>query len=686
MIVLCLVQLSESLHQFRVNKGVAGKLRTLTYMLVLLGCAPTVLAAINVRNSSEKLTVDACAYQMTVLHGGFQVVIRRGDETILDSASASDPFPNLSFVGSNARQHLTKLQSFSESNGTVVLNYETTENGVTARVEIEPEENRVRLKAWVLGEAAHAPSLSYRLNSSGSWYGGGFQGFREDQTFPLNRANISARLFFAQGVSQGTPVWYSTKGIAIWIRTQQDFKYSISAGASPSADHLLSIEMSGVSSLAYDILINKNIHELIRQITGELGFPAASPPAEYFRAPIYTTWVEHKTSVSQSKVFEFAHSIRQYELPAGVIEIDDKWEKGYGDLRFDATKFPDPKAMTDELHRMGFRVTLWVHPFVNVDTESFKDPQIRPFLTKDLSGEPGLIKWWRGDAAVWDFTNPNAAAKFRERLQQLQEKYGFDGFKFDGGDVNFVPIDLVSHQPVTSAQFPDIYNRETTAHFPWSETRVGGYSQSLGVVQRLVDKQSVWGKGNGLAAIVPEAIMTSMRGFTYVMPDMVGGNQYDDDKIDKELLVRWAQASALMPLLQFSVGPWHFDNETIRFCREASNLHEKFSPYIIELANAARRTGEPILRPIWYNFPTDVAAEAVVDEFMVGDAVLVAPVLKRAAVSRNIYLPRGRWRDYKTGEIVNGGRVLTDYKAPLDTLPLFVNVETLHKLGLPRSE
>jgi alpha-glucosidase (family GH31 glycosyl hydrolase) len=159
------------------------------------------------------------------------------------------------------------------------------------------------------------------------------------------------------------------------------------------------------------------------------------------------------------------------------------------------------------------------------------------------------------------------------------------------------------------------------------------------------------------------------------MPDMVGGNQYDSDKIDGELLVRWAQASALMPLLQFSLGPWHFDEETTRLCREASELHVKFSPYIQKLAAAVPKTGEPILRPLWYNFPMERGAEAVMDEFMVGDALLVAPVVAQGQVHRDIYLPEGEWRDYKTDKIMEGGRWVRDYAAPRDTLPLFVNVK-----------
>lgn len=649
----------------------------------MLGVAIFVHASVAVENTTEQLSVKTGSYSLAIVHNGFEVKLQRQGELLLESASASDALPNLGFTASGAQQRLTKLRSFRQTNETILLEYDTTLSGTTARVEIKPEEERIRLRTWILNnDTSYAPSFRYRLNTAGAWYGGGFQGYRQAQVFPLNTASISSRLFLAQGASQGTPVWYSTQGVAIWVRTPHDFVYSIDAINDGGPNRLLNVEMPGVSSLSYDILVAPNTREVIRRINREIGWAKTVPPAEYFRLPIYTTWVEHKTAVSQQKVLEFARAIRDNKLPAGVIEIDDKWENGYGDLRFDASKFPDPKSMNDELHRLGFRVTLWIHPFVNVDTQSFNDARIRPFLMKDLSGNPGLIKWWQGDAAVWDFTNPQAADEFRRRLSELQTRYGFDGFKFDGGDVNLVPIDLLPARSTTAAEFPDVYNRETTVHFPWSEARVGTYSQPLGIVQRLIDKESVWGKDNGLAATLPEAIMSSMRGFAYVMPDMVGGNQYENDKIDKELLIRWAQASALMPLLQFSFGPWHFDDETVRLCREASELHMKFSPYIIKLANDVPKTGEPILRPIWYNFPTDKAAQDITDEFMVGDAVLVAPVLVKGATARDIYLPEGQWRDYKSGRIVEGGRKLVSHPAPIDTLPLFIRVNKEQQLGM----
>ena len=623
--------------------------------MIALAMFPLAVAQdFNFRESTDSVAISTPAYRLTVSRSGFQFTISRNGETVFEAAP-------LSLV--------TKLNSSRQAAGTLILEYGTSVNDAVARIEIRPESDRIHIETWLLGGGGNlTPKLSFRLDPAGLWYGGGFQGDRSPQVFPLNQAHIEPRRFLADGNTQGTPFWYTTKGVALWIRTPHDFTYSINSGG----NGLLTVEMPGVSGISCDILLAPNIRDVVRLVTKEIGWPVSTPPAAYFRLPIYTTWVEHKTEVSQAKVIEFAKAIREYELPAGVIEIDDKWESKYGDMQFNTAKFPDPRAMVAELHKMGFRVTLWVHPFVNTDSETFSSTQMRPLLMRDLSGNPGLIRWWNGNAAVWDFTNPRAAAEFRDRLAHLEKQYGLDGFKFDGGDVDFTPRDLHAARQITAAEYADIYNRQAAAHFPWEETRVGVYSQPLGIVQRLIDKNSVWGLENGLAATLPEAITVSLRGFPYVMPDMVGGNQYGNDKIDAELLIRWAQASALMPLLQFSVGPWHFDKECVRLTREASQLHVEFSPYIIRLADAVPRTGEPILRPLWYEFPEDKEAQPITDEFMLGDAVIVAPVLQKGAVARDIYIPAGEWKEYRSGQTVAGGKWLRSWPAPLDTLPVFI--------------
>ena len=671
----------------------AKLLRTALALACLFGLLPPAGAAQRTRRSGAKargaaqrveftlregageLTLETPFYSVSASREGFQLSVRRGGELVLQSATDEDAATNLGFERGGVKHRVTKLTAFRREGGALALDYETSLQGATARVELRPGPASVRVTASLLhNDADLAPSLRYRLAPSGYWYGGGFQGWREPQIIPLNEARIEKSAFFAQGATQGTPVWYSTKGVALWVRTKHDFRYSINRVADGKADGLLSVEMPGVSALAYDIVVGGDVRDAVRHVIREVGYPRAVPPADFFRLPVYTTWVEHKVPVSQQKVLEFARAIRRHRLPCGVIEIDDKWEDRYGDLKFDPAKFPDPGAMVRELHRLGYRVTLWVHPFANTDSETYARHRRDGLLLRNLSGEAGLIKWWNGAAAVWDFTDPRAASEFRARLTRLQRLYGFDGFKFDGGDVNLVPQDMRAASGVGPAEYADVYNREATARFAWNETRVGIYSQPLGIVQRLIDKHSVWGRENGLAAIIPEAITVSMRGFPYVMPDMIGGNQYDQDKIDKELLVRWAQASALMPLMQFSVGPWHFDEETVRLAREASELHVRFAPHILRLASAAPRTGEPILAPLWYHHPRDPETYAITDQFMVGADVVVAPVVTKGATSRDVYLPAGRWRDGKRGEMFEGGRWLRAHPAPLDTLPFFVRL------------
>ena len=647
--------------------------RLLETTLLFIVIVPLVYGQVDTPKATEDVVIRMGNYLTRISKDTFVISVSRGEELIFETGRPGDAATSLEFSRDEKPQHVTKLTRVEKNGNTYILSYDTTHKDVVARVELQAEENVLHVKSWILdGSASPTPNAAVRLAPSGDWFGGGFQGWRDPLVLPVNDAHIRKKWFLADGNTQGTPFWYSTKGVGVWIRTPFDFKYSVNEEASGKRDGLLRIEMPNSSELRYDILLDSDLNVLLRRIIKEIGYPAKTPPADYFRLPIYTTWVEHKTEVSQQKVIEYANNIHNNKLPCGVIEIDDRWENHYGDTEFDSAKFPDPKAMVSTLHGLGYKVTLWVHPFVNPDSRTFRDHQDDGLLMRDHSGKLMLTRWWNGPATIWDVSNPKASAEFRRRLHDLQSQYGFDGFKFDGADVNFMGTDAVPLYNITNAQYSDVYNKEATAQFIYNETRVGVYSQPLGIVQRLIDKHSVWTNMNGLQSLIPEAILSSVRGFQYLMPDMVGGNQYDNDKIDKELIIRWAQASALMPLLQFSWGPWHFDREAIDRAREASELHIEFAPYIFELATRARTTGEPILAPLWYHAPKDSDTYRIVDEYMVGGDVVVAPVVTKEASSRDVYLPAGHWRDYNTGESLQGGKWLRGYSAPLNRLPLFV--------------
>lgn len=139
--------------------------------------------------------------------------------------------------------------------------------------------------------------------------------------------------------------------------------------------------------------------------------------------------------------------------------------------------------------------------------------------------------------------------------------------------------------------------------------------------------------------------------------------------LDPELFVRSAQCSALFPMMQFSAAPWRLlDEAHLRCCLEAAQLHIKFAAYILEPAHHTAKTGEPTMRHMAYAYP-ELGYETIRDQFMLGDELLVAPVLEKGAVKRTIVFPPGRWQG-DDGSVVKGS-VTLEVAAPLSRLPWY---------------
>jgi alpha-glucosidase len=146
-----------------------------------------------------------------------------------------------------------------------------------------------------------------------------------------------------------------------------------------------------------------------------------------------------------------------------------------------------------------------------------------------------------------------------------------------------------------------------------------------------------------------------------------------------ELYARWLQAAALTPFLRsHSVGwvnnkePWDFGDEFTSINRETIELRYRFLPYLYSLFREHERTGDPVMRPLWFEFPNDKQTYLIDDEYMIGSDVLVAPVVKQGSTTRGIYLPIGAdWIDWWTGEKIESGKIHY-LQTPIDRLPIFV--------------
>jgi len=158
---------------------------------------------------------------------------------------------------------------------------------------------------------------------------------------------------------------------------------------------------------------------------------------------------------------------------------------------------------------------------------------------------------------------------------------------------------------------------------------------------------------------------------------MIGGGEFTSflnaSKIDQDLIVRSAQCHALMPMMQFSVAPWRIlDKAHLDAILKAVKLREKFTGYILRMVDNTAKTGEPILRPLEYNF-SNSGYEKVKDQFMIGDSLLVAPVLEKNAVKRTVLVPKGTWKN-EAGQTFKGPKTI-EMNAEIDVLPYLMKVK-----------
>ncbi|MEN8255882.1 MAG: glycoside hydrolase family 31 protein [Verrucomicrobiota bacterium] len=524
-------------------------------------------------------------------------------------------------------------------------------------------------------------TIRFDLASGGHWYG---QGFASRPFFPLERGE-SVNESFAVGNTQ-SPIWMCSAGYAILAEMVEPLSLRFNVGG----NNLLELRCD-TQSLVIRIFHAATLPAAQQQLMKHLGWPNKITDPSVFGDAFFTTWTQYPRCIMQERVVGMAREIRENGYPCSTLIIDDRWESSYGSLTF-SSDFPDPKAMMDELHGMGFRVILWTTPFVNVETEGFEDLAREGVVLRDKeTGCGGVFKWWGGQAGLIDVTGPTGRDWLIEKLEYLKDGLGVDGFKIDGGDAVYMP-------PPDKADWaedkgPSGYVDELLSVFEEASTmpcpnRTAWLSQGRSILWNLPGRDPHWGINNGLKSLVPVTLHMALIGYDILLPGIVGGRMQTADSSAAlpmdEMMVRWAEIHAFMPTMQFSYWPWNYASPAADVIRQYAGVHKALEPYIFE--QAKDRTS-PLLRPIWYDAPEVEELYLVDDEFMLGSDLLVAPVLDPDTSARDILLPPGSWRDAWTGELCRGK--LSEHPAPCPGCGIFVregNVELSNRLHEKLSE
>ncbi|MFE6759025.1 glycoside hydrolase family 31 protein [Streptomyces sp. NPDC057684] len=385
---------------------------------------------------------------------------------------------------------------------------------------------------------------------------------------------------------------------------------------------------------------------------------------------------------------------RERGLPLDAVHLDIDHLDAFQVFTVDQETYPGLPRLAEDLRRDGVRLVSIVDPAVKAEAGNavYDAGTSADAFVKDAAGRPVRGVVWPGESVYPDFTD-HAVRKWWGGLYEERLAQGFSGFWHD------------MNEPASFSAFGDPTLPRSARHS--LEGRGGDHREAHNVYglcmaraghegllelrpqeRPFLFSRSGWAgmqryggtwSGDvatgwpGLRASLSLVLGLGLCGVPYSGPD-VGGF---DGEPSPELYLRWLQLGAYLPLFRTHAAlragrrePWEFGDEVLGHARVALVERRRLLPYFVTLAHLARRTGAPYVRPVWWGAPEDRALRDCEDAFLLGDSLLVAPVLEPGAYRRAVRLPRGRWYDAESGQAYEGpGQVLVD--APLSRVPVF---------------
>ncbi|MFZ0743469.1 MAG: glycoside hydrolase family 31 protein [Terracidiphilus sp.] len=421
---------------------------------------------------------------------------------------------------------------------------------------------------------------------------------------------------------------------------------------------------------------------------------------------------------SQEEVMAVAKGYRERHLPADVIVVDWFYYTKMGQMDFDPRFWPDPAAMNEQLHKMGFQTMISVWPRFVPDDRFYAELLEKGWFIHLADGTPiNGLPYDRAGSDI-DTTNPDAAKWYWKTIRDNILSKGFDSLWADETEPDLPPNGAYLHVG-PGTQYFNVYPLFHTAAlyngFRQDESGRRALILSrdayLGVQRNgtIVWSSDIYPTWDTLRRQIPTGLDFAASGITYWSND-AGGWQYlpkehhpahrplldpSDARANvggyddyPELYTRWFQYATFLPIFR-THGSRRY-NEVWSYGKQAEPILEKYlrlryqlMPYIYSLGYKTWLTGAPFLRALPLDFPDDPKVADLRDEYMFGPAFLIAPVTEQGATSRKVYLPAGAaWYNYWTDERFQGGQTIT-VAAPIDTIPLFVRAGSIVPMGAP---
>ena len=355
-----------------------------------------------------------------------------------------------------------------------------------------------------------------------------------------------------------------------------------------------------------------------------------------------------------------------------------------------------------EWKNQGIRFLGYINPFIAIEKELYQEATKNGYCVKDKQGKDYLVTITTFPAAMVDFTNPKAYEWYKNLIKENMIGLGMGGWMADFGE--YLPMDCVlfsgEDPEKVHNRWPAIWaglNKEAIEECGVSDevfffTRAGHTGTIASSAMMWTGDQHVdWSVDDGLPSVIPATLSLAMSGYGIAHSDVGGYTTIMHMRRSKELLMRWEEMNVFSPLFRSHEGnqpvndvQFDDDDDLLKQLSWASKAHAYLADYLKECVEENAQKAVPVMRPLFYHY-NEPSAFTEKTEYLLGRDILVAPVLKEKAVSRNVYLPDDTWVHLFTGKEYKGGKYNID--APIGQPPVFIRKDSLRfkeLMGIPK--
>lgn len=381
-------------------------------------------------------------------------------------------------------------------------------------------------------------------------------------------------------------------------------------------------------------------------------------------------------NVNETLVLDVVDLVSRHKLSCSSVEINGQWKSRFDEFFFNANLFQNVSDLVEKIHIAGCKVSLNIIPLFD-----FFDKLDRRYLERDSGKrDQGHIRGQYDTDATSDVSNLAADELFKTKIEGIATQYNITTFRLSYGTSSWMPHNPIFHLDDIDPNMMKQMISDLMSNLDNIVLESSSKGQHITTLVGIPSSVIVRGENVCLRNILPDIFTLGLLGYPFVMSDgFVTDTKSQNKNIilpSRDLFIRWMQLSSFLPAMRYTVKPWSYDSSVIELSQNLTHFHSQIILDAVFQAEADITAGIPIIKPLWWGRHEDKNTFTIDDEFMVADTFLVAPILcerntESGMAERDIYVPKGVWRDIITGKVIVGPRLVQKYKVAQFQVPYF---------------